>query len=59
MAEAPGLGDWATGLLGCGQQKPSREEQGGTMFGRSLAAPRQAARLEEDQGWLINGSRER
>lgn len=27
------------------------------MFGLSLAAPEQAARLEEDQGQLINGSR--
>lgn len=29
------------------------------MFGLSLAAPEQAAQLEENQGQLINGSRER
>lgn len=55
VAAAPGLG--FSGLLGGGVQKPSREEQGGTMFGLSLATPQQKARLEEDQGVLINGSR--
>lgn len=57
VATAAGLGWWAPGGGGVGEQKPSREEQGGTMFGHSLAAPEQAARLEEDQGQLINGSR--
>lgn len=49
------MGAWG----GVGEQKPSREEQGGTMFGHWLAAQEQAARLEEDQGQLINGSREK